>query len=75
MFGSLSCILQHKYKSHSICELKNRRLETITNLLIKTRVNLEKEVEERRFYRNTNTLTHKCCHNNKQTNPFGRLTL
>ena len=33
---------------------KNRRLETIINLLIKTRVNLEKEVEERCFYHNTN---------------------
>ena len=34
------------------CELKtrNRRLETITDSLIKKLANLEKEVEERSFY-------------------------
>jgi hypothetical protein len=39
-----------------VCELKtqNRRLETITSLLIKTLANLEKEVEERRFYHYAN---------------------
>jgi hypothetical protein len=54
---------------------RNRRLETITSLLIKTLVNLEKEVEERRFYHNTNNTDTQMLSKNKQTNPFGRLTL
>jgi hypothetical protein len=47
---------------------RNRRLETITNLVIKTLANLEKEVEEGRFYHEFHDT------NNKQKNPFDRLT-
>jgi hypothetical protein len=43
-------------KSRAVCELKtrNRRLETITSLLIKTLANLEKEVKEKCFYHYAN---------------------
>ena len=43
--------------SRTVCELKNWRLEIITNLLIKKLANLEIEVEERRFFATPTTLT------------------
>ena len=60
--GDLKCLVHFRayYStniSRTVCELKNRRLETFTNLLIKVRVNLEKEVEERRFFATPTTLT------------------
>jgi len=56
---------------------RNRRLETITNLLIKTPANL-RERSRRMFLSQNQQHWHKCyCVKQyvKQTNPFGRPTL